>query len=98
MLRRRAVDGLGSALAWGGARVSASKKRSAGLGTAARGTVDGCSNVGQCMGLGVEEEERGAGNGSAGGGGRVLRRGAVHGRRRRRRGARGTVGARLKFG
>ena len=48
-----------------------------------------CSGVGQCTGVGVEEEERGAGNGGMGGGGRVLWREAVHGCRRRRRGARG---------
>ena len=89
VLRRRAVDGVGSAPAWGGARASALKKRSAGLGTVARGAVDGCSSVGQCTGVGVEEEERGARNGGAGGGGRVLRRGVVHGHRCRRRGARG---------
>jgi len=59
MLQRGAVDGGGSALAWGGAWASASKKRSAGLGTAARGAVDGCSGVGRCTGVGVEEEERG---------------------------------------
>ena len=63
VLRRRAVDGVGSAPAWGGARASASKKRSAGLGMAARGAVDGCSDMGQCTGIGVEEKERGAGNG-----------------------------------
>jgi hypothetical protein len=34
--------------------------------------VDGCSGMGQCTGLGVEEEERGARNGGAGGSGRVL--------------------------
>ena len=59
MLRRGAVDGVGSALAWGGARASASKKRSAGLGTAAQGAVDSCSGMGRCTGVGVEEEERG---------------------------------------
>ena len=59
VLRHRAVDGVGSAPAWGGARASALKKRSAGLGTAARGAVDGCSGVGRCTGVGVEEEERG---------------------------------------
>ena len=84
--------------AWGDARASASKKRSAGLGTAALGAVDGCSSMGRCTGVNVEEEERGARNGGAGGGGRVLQRGAVHGHRRRRRGAQGTVGAGLKFG
>ena len=63
MLRHRVVDGVGSAPAWGGARASASKKRSTGLGTAARGAVDGCSDVGRCMGVDVEEEECGAGNG-----------------------------------
>ena len=66
VLRHRAVDGVGSAPAWGGARASASKKRSAGMGTAARGALDGCSGVGRCMGVGVEEEERGAGNGWCG--------------------------------
>ena len=38
------------------------------------GAIDGvgqCSDVGRCMGVGVEEEERGARNGDAGGGGRV---------------------------
>ena len=59
VLRRLAVDGVGSAPAWGGAGVSASKKRSVGLGTVARGRVDGCSGVGRCMGVGVEEEECG---------------------------------------
>ena len=98
MLRCLAVDDVGSALVWGAARTSASKKRSAGLGTAARGEVDGCSGMGRCTGVGVEEEEHGARNGGAGGGGRVLLCGAVHGRRRRRRGARGMVGAGLKFG
>ena len=63
VLRLGAVDGVGSAPAWGGARASASKKRSAWLGTATRGPVDGCSGVGQCTGVGIEEEERGAGNG-----------------------------------
>ena len=63
VLRRGTVDGVGSAPAWGGARASASKKRSAGLGTAVRGAVDGCSGVGRCTGVGVEEEECGAGNG-----------------------------------
>ena len=72
MLRRWAVDGVGSAPAWGGAWASASKKRSMGLGTAARGAVDGCSSVGRCTSLGVKEEERGARNGGLGGGGRVL--------------------------
>ena len=89
VLWRLAVDGVGSALVWGDARASASKKRSTGLGTAARGAVDGCSGVGRRTGLGVEEEEHGARNGDVGGGGRVLRLGAVHGHRRRRRGARG---------
>ena len=65
VLRRRAVDGVGSAPAWGGARASTSKKRSTGLGMAAWGAVDGCSGVGRCTGLGVEEEERGARNGGA---------------------------------
>ena len=37
VLQRGAVDGVGSAPAWGGARVSASKKRSAGLGTVGAG-------------------------------------------------------------
>ena len=68
VLQRLAVDGVGSALAWGGAWALASKKRSAGLGTTARGAVDGCSGVGRCMGLGVEEEERGARNSGTGGG------------------------------
>ena len=63
VLRRGAVDDVGSAPAWGGARASTSKKRSAWLGTATRGPVDGCSGVGQCTGVGIEEEERGAGNG-----------------------------------
>ena len=72
VLRCRAVDGVGSASAWGGARASASKKRSTGLGTVARGAVDGCSGVGKCTGLGVEEEECGARNDGVGGGGRVL--------------------------
>ena len=63
VLRCRAVDGVGSAPAWGGARASTSKKRSAGLGTAGRGAVDGCSGIGRCIGIGVEEEERGAVNG-----------------------------------
>ena len=89
VLRRRAVDGVGSAPACGGARASVSKNKSAGLGTVARGAVDGCADVGQCTGLGVEEEERGARNSGAGGGGWVLRRGAVHGPRRQRRGVRG---------
>ena len=89
VLRRGAVDGMGSAPAWGGARASTSKKRSVGLGTVVRGAVDGCSGMGRCTGLGVEEEEHGARNGGAGGDGRVLRRGAVHGRRRQRRRARG---------
>ncbi|XP_066354373.1 uncharacterized protein [Miscanthus floridulus] len=66
VLRCWAVDGVGSAPVWGGARASASKKRSAGLETAVRGVVDGCSGVGQCIGFGIEEEERGAGNGGAG--------------------------------
>ena len=51
------------ALVWGSARASASKKRSAGLGTVARGAVDRCSGVGRCIGVGVEEEERVARNG-----------------------------------
>jgi hypothetical protein len=72
VLWRRAVDGVGSAPAWGGAQASASKKRSVGLGTVAWGAVDGCSGMGRCTGLGVEEEERGARNGGAGGSGRVL--------------------------
>ena len=63
VLRRGAVDGVGSAPAWGGAWASASNKRSDGLGTAARGAVDGCSGVGRCMGVDVEEDERGARNG-----------------------------------
>ena len=63
MLQHGAVDDVGSAPAWGGARASASKKRSAGLGTVARGAVDGCSGMGRCTGIGVEEEERKAGNG-----------------------------------
>ena len=63
VLRRWVVDGVGSAPMWGGARASASKKRGAGLGMAARGAVDGCSGVGRCTGVGVEEEECGAGNG-----------------------------------
>ena len=62
-LRCLTVDGVGSAPAWGGARASASKNRSARLGTAARGAVDGCFGVGRCTGVGVEEEECGAGNG-----------------------------------
>ena len=64
--RRGECSGVGRwtvALAWGGAWASASKKRSAGLGTAARGAVDGCSGVGRCTGVGVEEEEHGARNG-----------------------------------
>jgi len=59
VLRRRAVDSVGSAPAWGGAWASASKKRSTRLGTAAWAAVDGCSGMGQCTGVGVEEEERG---------------------------------------
>ena len=59
MLQRGAVDGVGSALAWGGARASALKKRSAWLGTATRRLVDGCSGVGRCTGVSVEEEEHG---------------------------------------
>ena len=59
VLWRRAVDGVGSAPTWGGARASASKNRSAGLGMAARGAVDGCFGVGRCTGVDVEEEERG---------------------------------------
>ena len=39
---------------------------------AAQGVVDGCSGVGRCTGVGVEEEERGAGNDGAGGGGWLL--------------------------
>ena len=62
VLRRGAVDGMGSAPAWGGARASASKKRGVGLGTVARGAVDRCSGMGRCTGVGVEEEERRAGN------------------------------------
>ena len=80
---------VGSAPTWGGARASASKKRSVWLGTAARGLVDECSGVRRCTGVGVEEEERMTRNGGAGAGGWVLRHRAVHGHRRRRRGARG---------
>jgi len=42
-----AVDGVG------GARASASKKRSMGLGTAARGAVDGCAGNGGARRRGV---------------------------------------------
>ena len=63
VLLHGAVDDVGSASAWGGARASTSKKRSVGLGTAAQGVVDGCFDMGQCTGIGVEEKERGAGNG-----------------------------------
>ena len=57
VLRRLAVDGVGSAPAWGGAWAPASEKRSAWLGTAARGMVDGCSGMGRCTGVGIKEEE-----------------------------------------
>ena len=85
--------------AWGGARASASKKRSAGLGTAAWGSVDGSSGVGQCTGVGVEEEERGAGNGGTGavdgcaGNGGARRRGVVL----RRHGGRGWRGVEMNL-
>ena len=49
---------VGSAPAWDSAHASASKKRSAWLGTVAWGPVNGCSGVGRCTGIGVEEEER----------------------------------------
>ena len=53
VLRHRAVDDMGSAPAWGGARAAASKKRSAGLGTAALAAEDGCVGNGGARRRGV---------------------------------------------
>ena len=53
----------GGAPAWGGARAAASKKRSVGLGTVARGTVDGCAGNGGARRHGVVLRRRRGGVG-----------------------------------